>query len=366
MPLDTDGASYILQKLRSIIIPVIDFEDTSVEEAIDFLRQRSIELDTLELDPDPQGDQLRDPQAAKLGGGGDAGLDAGTAASGCGLGGDPGSARINELRLRNVPLATVLNYICDATRLRYKVDDFAVTIVPATETERGSVHPHLQRAAGLRHRPRVKAVAAAAVARSIPSLRTAGGGSALKPRRIGRWSSSRTRACRSRTGATASFNAGTSTLVVRNTPTNLDLVERLGGDQQIADAAADQDLDQVRRGLPGEHRRTRASTGSSLRSVWAANSVFLGGGTIGNGQARTNADFISPVNGTTIPGIPAGTRPDTVTNIVTGGNRSGDGAITRNRIDAILNNPNRTRAERQRGSGHPVARPVCSPTARCR
>ena len=40
---------------QSIVIPVVDFEDTSVEEAIDFLRQRSIELDTLELDPTRKG-----------------------------------------------------------------------------------------------------------------------------------------------------------------------------------------------------------------------------------------------------------------------------------------------------------------------
>ena len=48
--------------------------------------------------------------------------------------GDPGALRINELRLRNVPLAVALKYIGEATKLRYKVDDFAVTLVPQTET----------------------------------------------------------------------------------------------------------------------------------------------------------------------------------------------------------------------------------------
>ena len=33
-----------------------------------------------------------------------------------------------------MPLAVALKYICDATKLRYKVDDFAVTIVPQTES----------------------------------------------------------------------------------------------------------------------------------------------------------------------------------------------------------------------------------------
>lgn len=45
--------------------------------------------------------------------------------------------------------------------------------------------------------------------------------------------------------------------------------------------------------------------------------------------------------GTRIPGIPSA--PDSVDNIVTSGLRSGDQAITRNSIDAILNNPDRSR-----------------------
>jgi len=42
--LSTHGNT-IIAKLDTIILPVVDFENTSVEEAIDFLRQRSIELD---------------------------------------------------------------------------------------------------------------------------------------------------------------------------------------------------------------------------------------------------------------------------------------------------------------------------------
>ncbi len=38
--------SSVLAKLDSIVIPLIDFEDTSLEEAIDYLRVRSLELDS--------------------------------------------------------------------------------------------------------------------------------------------------------------------------------------------------------------------------------------------------------------------------------------------------------------------------------
>jgi len=68
--------------------------------------------------------------------------------------------------------------------------------------------------------------------------------------------------------------------------------------------------------------------------------------------ARTGTDFISPVNGTTVDGIPA--NPDQfATNGVTNGLRSGDQAINRNNIDAILNNPNRTRALSPEKPGEP-------------
>ncbi|WP_367872344.1 hypothetical protein [Luteolibacter sp. Populi] len=132
-PMPVTATPYILEKLRDVVIPIIDFEDVSVEEAIDFLRLRSRELDVKETDPSRRGMNfvIRKPRA---GGSGDAALDA-DAAGGLAATADPGALRIKELRLRNVPMAEALKYICDATRLRYKVDDYAITIVPATETD---------------------------------------------------------------------------------------------------------------------------------------------------------------------------------------------------------------------------------------
>ncbi|MGJ8643910.1 MAG: hypothetical protein ACSHX9_10915 [Luteolibacter sp.] len=128
----SDGVSYISEKLRHIVIPSIDFEDTTLEEAIDFLRLRAMELDTLELDPSKKGMNfvIRRPRSSTNGNGG---LDA---SSGGGLlgGGDPGAVRIDELRLKNVPLDVALKYIADKTKMRFKVDDYAITMVPQTET----------------------------------------------------------------------------------------------------------------------------------------------------------------------------------------------------------------------------------------
>jgi len=60
-----DAADYVIAKLEKIVIPVIDFEDLSIEEAIDFLRMRSFELELGE--PETRGiswingNPMRDP-----------------------------------------------------------------------------------------------------------------------------------------------------------------------------------------------------------------------------------------------------------------------------------------------------------------
>ncbi|MEM1083478.1 MAG: Amuc_1098 family type IV pilus outer membrane protein [Verrucomicrobiota bacterium] len=325
------GATLILQKLRNIVIPIIDFEDTSVEEAVDYLRVRSIELDTDTIDPAQKGINfvIRKPR-----GGGDDGLDAG------GGGAEVGTARINELRLRNVPLAEALNYICEATRLRWSVDDFAVTIKPATETGEDLF-------------TRTFNVPPDFVARISDSAGGGGGGgnddpfaapddggsSALKPIK------SVTEALKDNgvkfpPDATAQFLRANSKLIVKNTPSNLDLVETL--------VANVQDVAPKQVKISTKFVEVSQENSDELSFDWivtpfglSANNVFASGGTVGNGQSRTNADFISPVDGVTIPGIPATPGAD-VSNIVGAGNRSGDGAITRNSINSILNNPNRT------------------------
>ena len=40
------AGDYVMSKLEKIVIPVIEFEDTTIEEALDFLRLRSFELET--------------------------------------------------------------------------------------------------------------------------------------------------------------------------------------------------------------------------------------------------------------------------------------------------------------------------------
>lgn len=111
----------IARKLREIIIPVIDFENTTLEEAVDFLRLRCIELDANEAVATKKGLNfvmvplkdlvLVDPLAA------------GTPKTGI------GGLRISSLKLRNIPIGEALKYICQATGTRFEVDDHAVNIM---------------------------------------------------------------------------------------------------------------------------------------------------------------------------------------------------------------------------------------------
>lgn len=123
-PDPTAGNFYLTEKLKTIVIPAVEFEDTSVEEAVDFLRQQAKGLDKAELDPARKGVNfvIRRPRSD---GAGEAGKNVV----------DPGAFRVKELRLRNVPLGTALKHLCDQTKLRYKVDDFAVTLFPPAEVD---------------------------------------------------------------------------------------------------------------------------------------------------------------------------------------------------------------------------------------
>lgn len=336
----TSGSALIMEKLRSIIIPVIEFEDTSVEEAVDFLRTRSRELDTTTTNPADKGINfvVRKPQAGAAAPAADAaGLEA--AAGGLAVTSDPGALRVKELRLTNVPVATALKYICDSTKLKYKVDDFAVTLVPASDdgedivTRSFQVPPDfldaLSDGGGGGAEP---------AADPFATNNDAGGGSGLRPRGNVQ-DLLKAKGVPFPEKASANFIAANSTLVVRNTPTNLDLIE------QIVDAMKIDTPKQIK--IMTKFVEISQENNDELGFDWIVTpfglgaDLFGGGGTIGSGTPRNNTDFVNPVNFTTIDGIPANPGQN-VYNIVTGGNRSGSAAITRDSISSILNNPDRT------------------------
>lgn len=335
----TDGVAYITEKLRRIVVPRIDFEDTTVEEAIDFLRLRASELDTTELDPAKKGVNfvIRRPRPGAAGPA-DAGMNPGDAPGGLAIGSDPGSLRVRELRLRNVPLAVALKYICDQTKLRYKVDDFAVTLVPQTETGE-EIFTRTFRVPPDFVSSLDTGGGGGAAAPDDPFAPTAasGGGKTIQPRppvldllkRSGIVFGD---------GSAATLSAN-GMLLVTNTPSELDKVETLV--QNLAGTKPKQVKITTKFVEISQENNDELGFDWIISTVGLSNSVFASGGTKGNQGGRTGGDFISPVNGTSVQGIPAS--PSQFTSFgVTNGLRSGDQATSRNSIDAILNNPNRT------------------------
>jgi bla regulator protein BlaR1 len=102
---------HLLNKLNTIKMPVVSFENTSIGEAIDFFRMRSTELDKAEPDPARKGINvvIRKPPGAE-------------------------EKRLT-MNLKDVTLRRILDEIARQSGLRCKVDDHAVVLVPADEKD---------------------------------------------------------------------------------------------------------------------------------------------------------------------------------------------------------------------------------------
>lgn len=327
----------ITNKLQNIIIPRVDFADTPLDEAMEYLTQKSIELDT---DPDPTRKGINfviDKGSVSPTGGGGIDEDLG---GGLLLGDDPSSKKIDVLRLRNVPLATALEYVCAKTGLRYRVDEYAVTLLPIGSESSADL-----------------------VSRTWtvpPTFRTdlagendGGGGGDVDPFAsddgLGGAGLSVRRSVRELLadigvgfpdGASARYISSSSSLIVRNTVSNLDLVD------QIVENLKGQTPKQIR--IMTKFVEVAQENTDELGFDWlvtpfrVSSEFFPGGGTTSNGAARTGGDFVGTVGGFNLPNVPADTSAALTGGPITSGLRSGDFAVSKNSIDSVLNNPNRT------------------------
>ena len=148
IPQDTSTTNIrrIEDKLKNIFLPSVEFADTPLQDALNFLQQRSVELDVSEPDPAKKGINIV-LDAAILGGGGGGmapaaptdggfGFEGGApAAPAFGGGGGVGDTRVT-LRLSNVPLAEALRYTTSLASLKYKVEPNAVLVVPISTPDK--------------------------------------------------------------------------------------------------------------------------------------------------------------------------------------------------------------------------------------
>jgi general secretion pathway protein D len=314
------GSVTVAAKLDRIMIPKLALDQSTLEEALDLLRLRASENDTLESDPALRGVNFTvnlgppDSEIAKT----------------------IRSQKFN-LQISQVPLSQALKYITDITRTSYTTDDFAVIISPAGYSSDELI------VRSYRVPPDFLT--------SISSGATAEGGAedpfgeapreGLLTVRLSAQEALSKQGISFPQGASANHNRATNTLRVVNTAANQDVISQL----VEATARTEPVMVAVRVTMIKTQQTNLEELGFDwLLSPFALNSndsVFGAGGTVGNSAGRAGGDFLSPVDGVPIAGVPADPTALVGSGVMTNGLRSGDSAISEASIDNLLSDQSR-------------------------
>ncbi len=313
------GTEAISAKLNRIIIPKIDLRDTTVREAVEFLKQRSRDLDTTTDDPKlkrgvnivlklpatplPAPDVSTDPSAAPA-------VDASPAAN--------AETRIN-LSLNNVPVIEALRYLTELAGLKYKVEPYAVSIVPITENTDELVTKEYRVPPGFIPANSGATDATTPIAGTGPDL--------TNQRLTGRTDALqflKDQGVPFPTGAFAQYVPAGSKLFVRNTQNAIDLIDTL------VDAAMGVQPTQVE--IESKFLEISQNNMKELGFDWLLGPLSIGGGVYGAGGSE---GYGQTLNSAAYPFGSTGSNP------VTSGLRSGTGvgggsAITANSINSLI------------------------------
>ena len=360
---DVRKTEYITAKLNRIIIPKLDFHDATIREAIDFLKEKSIQLDTEEPDPTRRGVNIvlqlettpdvgeslppvsapaapvapaipgLEAQPAPAGGGGapipgGAGIPIPTVPTV-----SSGEARIT-LSLSNIPLIEALKYICQLANLKMKIDPYAVAIVPPSVSTEDMITKEYKVGAGfLATAPDTSTAGNDLNAPATTGGGRGGGGGAQEATGAGENIAAKQSVMDYLTsngvqfppGASAIYFPATSRLIVHNTPANIDLVDAIVDSTQppvpiqVSIEAKFVEIQQ--------QNEKELSTNVLLGQFnIAGQRVFGAGGTVGNGTPVNTSDYPLPFP----QSGPLQEQP------LTAGNRSGSFAISADAIDALL------------------------------
>ena len=291
----TDGGSTrIERKMKEIIVPALEFNGATLGEVVEFLSQKSQELDASETDPLKRGINIV--------------IDS----SGMAEGASPAQLPLS-VKLANVPLGVALKYVAQQVGMDYRVDNVAVSVVSSSGAGTGAlvsrryvVPPGFISGAG--------AAAAGAAGPADPFAEPAAEGAGALVERITARKFLEDQGVLFGPGASASYIAATSSLVVRNTDEQLITIDN------IVQAARDSGTNVVQISVKIVSVESVAMKQAGLDwllgqgSIASSARTFFSGGTSGNSAVPvSSANF--PING---PGGPVGTHP------VTAGLRTGD------------------------------------------
>ncbi len=306
-PVATGGIEptvYLTRKMQEIVFPQVQFAGASIEEAVEFLRVKSRDLDVNESDPAKKGVNII--------------LKAGDA---------PVTASIS-LDLKDVPMVEALRYVTELAGMKYKVEPFAVLIVPVSETTAEQytriyrVNPDFLSLGG-------SGGAAAAPAASADPF-AAGGGAAPASNLIQRATAIdilKSQGIQFPEGASAVFNPVTSQLIVKNTQPNLDLVEA------FVDANRSQGPKQIY--ITSKFVEVSQKNTDELGFDWLLGAIGEGNAVQGGGGSDGNSGLDSSTLG--YPGNIANMIATGSISPVTRSLRTGSNAISGNAIDAQIN-----------------------------
>jgi general secretion pathway protein D len=328
---DTDGSSFgtntaanskdaINNKLNKIIIDRMDLADASIREVVDFLKQKSRQLDNSTDDPKKKGVnivlKLASPAAAP------APVDGQAAEIPASESGVTEDTKIS-IALKNVPLIEAVRYLTELSGLKYKIEPFAVSIIPLTENTEELVTKEYRVPPGFIPASAGESTASGPTPGSQPS-----GDS--NTRITGRRNATQyftEQGVPFPTGAFAQYIASGSKLIVRNTQAAVDLIDT------IVEGATGVAPTQVE--IESKFVEISQNNLNELGFDWMLGPFSIGGGVYGDGGTRAGAQALSSQYYENYPLGNVGTNP------LTAGNRNGIGtsynsAITANSLNALL------------------------------
>jgi general secretion pathway protein D len=192
------GSEAITQKLRTIIFPQVDFAGATLDEVVELLRVRSRDLD-------PQGKGISFVISA------------------------PPEARNKpiSLNLANVPMEEVLRYVSEMCGVTYKVDEHAVIFVSLSERSSAVITRTFRVPPDFIQNSPGAAAAPAAGGDPFAAANAPAAGGGLIIRRIGAREFLESRGVTFPEGTSASYNSTSNSLSVRNTLSNMEVVEMI-------------------------------------------------------------------------------------------------------------------------------------------
>ncbi|MEI8284122.1 MAG: Amuc_1098 family type IV pilus outer membrane protein [bacterium] len=311
----------INRKLNGTIIEKIELPEASIREVVDYLKQKSRELDTSTDDPKKRGVNivLKLPTAQPAT---SSASDATTTTTD-----QPANPAVTEnfkvsLALRNVPLIEAIRYLTELSGLKYKIEPYAVLLVPITEntdellTKEYRVKPNF-----------IPSDTGSTESAPVAGNQAAGGNKDRIKGQKNATSYLKDQGIPFPKNSFAQYIPSGNKLIVRNTQNALDLIGVLvDGDMGAAPTQVE---------IESKFVEITQNNVSELGFDWLLGPLSIGGGVYGNGGSRTAGQ---PLTGDYYNNFPFA---DVGQNPVTAGNRNGIGtgansAITANSLNALL------------------------------